>query len=1153
LTDRCLMMCRKLKRYSMVLNKFSTNGWLTSEFVPRVVLPAVCMLFLLSNCKPKETPLFERIKPEQSGISFQNNLTVTQEHNIYHDSNFYAGGGVGLGDISGNGLPDIYMVSNQGSNRLFLNKGDFNFEDVTEQAGVGGSKPWSTGVSFVDINGNGLLDIYVTNSGPGSGEDRMNELFINNGDMTFTEQARAFGIADSGYSIHAAFFDFDNDGDLDMYLVNNHAYQPISAYDLSVLDRRETDYRGGDRFYRNDGGVFTDITEEAGIYSSGFSFGLGASVGDLTRNGFMDIYVSNDFFERDYLYINNGDGTFSELIEEKLSSISTTSMGGDIADLDNDGFPEIFITDMLPKREKRLKMISDFIDWEQYQEEIELGYHRKFTRNTLQYNHSDGTFSEIGRYSGVEASDWSWGALVADFNLNGLRDIYVPNGFYKDVTDKDYMLNIRQQDVMRPDGQLDYVKLVELTPTTPILNYMFENLGGLQFASSATEWGLDIPGFSHGAAYGDLNGNGALDLVVNNVNMEMFIYRNRSSELYPGRSWLQIQLTGEGQNTLGVGAQVELVSGSQYWYAEQMPQRSFQSSMDPVLHVGLGEGVNVIDSLEVRWPDGRINLLTEVDTRQRIKIHQHEASGSQKKLQAPVQKRMSANTPLIRDITDQIGLDWSHSESGFDDFSIYPLLFEMRSAEGPPVCTGDLNGNGREDFFVGGARGKPGALFFQGAEGRFLHSNQPALETDSESEDTACLIFDADGNGNLTLYVASGSSEFMAGNPALADRLYRFNEDGMLVRDQDALPEFSGGNMPTGVVKAADVNGNGFMDLFVGIRMIPPGAGVAGGFGVPVSGYLLQNDGNGRFEDVTDELAPGLRADELKSAGLTSAEWGDLTGNGLPDLIVAGEWMPLTIFYNNNGELERANPEETGLADTRGWWKSLALADLTGNGLLDFVAGNHGLNSRFRASMQEPLQFWAGDFNNNGMIEHLIANYNDGGPYPVAQLNDLLYHITNLRGRVQGFEDYAERTVNDLFTQQELDRAHHYQAEMLESVIGWNDGNGSFQIEKLPDQAQWAPVYSILPADLNGSGTPEIMIGGNLDAVRPQAGPYDALFGLVLSPDSEGNYQTLKKQESGFFSDGEIRFMKPLKTDSRTIYIVSRNNRELQFFEVSGN
>ena len=1133
--------------------KSTDKGWFNIKPSIHILILAIFTLFFLTNCKPKEIPLFEKITPEQSGISFQNNLTVTQEHNIYHDSNFYAGGGVGLGDISGNGLPDIYMISNQGSNRLFLNKGDFVFEDITEQAGVGGSKPWSTGVSFVDINGNGLLDIYVTNSGPGSGEDRMNELFINNGDMTFTEQAEVFGIADSGYSIHAAFFDFDNDGDLDMYLVNNHAYQPIGAYDLSVLDREETDYRGGDRFYRNEGGVFTDITEESGIYSSGFSFGLGASVGDLTRNGFMDIYVSNDFFERDYLYINNGDGTFREVIEEKLSSISTTSMGGDIADLDNDGLPEIFITDMLPKREKRLKMISDFIDWEQYQEEIELGYHRKFTRNTLQYNHGDGIFSEIGRYAGVEASDWSWGALVADFNLNGLRDIYVPNGFYKDVTDKDYMLNIRQQDVMRPDGQLDYVKLVELTPTTPILNYMFENLGNLRFSSRAVEWGLDIPGFSHGAAYGDLNGNGALDLVVNNVNMEMFMYRNRSPERYPDRSWLQIRLIGEGENTFGVGAQVELVSGGQYWYVEQMPQRSFQSSMDPVLHIGLGERVSVIDSLEVRWPDGRISLLTGVDARQRIDIDQQNATENQKKLQSPAQKRLSGNTPLVQNITGQAAPDWQHSESEFDDFSMYPLLFEMRSSEGPALCTGDATGNGRDDFYAGGARGQAGALFLQDEEGRFSRNDQPALDADSESEDTDCIIFDADGSGQSALYVASGSSEFMAGNPALADRLYRLNEDGILERDQDALPELPGGNMPTGVVRAADVNGNGLMDLFVGVRMTPLGAGVAGGFGVPVSGFLMKNDGNGRFEDATDDFAPGLRADELKSAGISSAEWGDLTGNGLPDLMVAGEWMPLTIFFNNGGRLERADPQKTGLVDTRGWWKSLAFADLNGNGLLDFVAGNHGLNSRFRASREEPLQLWAGDFNNNGMIEHLIANYNNGGPYPVAQLNDLLYHITNLRGRVQGFEDYAERTVHELFTQPELENAYHYQVEILESVIGWNDGNGAFQIEELPDQAQWAPLYSILPADLNGSGAPEIMLGGNLNAVRPQAGPYDALFGLVLARNPEGNYQTLGMGESGFFSEGEIRSIQSLSAGSRTLYVVARNNRELQFFEINKN
>lgn len=1126
------------------MNRFLLNRILFSVSI----LLGILLLVVACTTGSEEVgeTLFESVPSSLSNINFSNDLTVTKEHNIYTDGNFYAGAGVGLGDISGNGLPDIYLVSNQESNSLYLNKGDFKFEDITDQAGVGGTKPWSTGVSFVDINGNGLLDIYVTNSSAERGDDRKNELFINNGDLTFTERAAEFGIADSGYSIHAAFFDYDNDGDLDMYLVNNYAAANVSRGALRVSDRERRNFEGGDRFYRNDGGVFTDITEEAGIYSSEVNFSLGASVGDLTRNGFMDIYVSNDFFERDYLYLNNGDGTFREVLEEKLSSISTTSMGGDIADLDNDGYPEIFVTDMLPSKEERIKTITDFIGWEQYLEEVELGYHRKFTRNTLQYNRGDGKFSEIGRYAGVEASDWSWGALIADFNLNGLRDIYVPNGFYRDVTNKDHLIELARGDLINEvvrDGQLDYVKLESLLPSTPTSNYLFENHGDLRFVSRATEWGLGHPGFSHGAAYGDLNGNGALDMVVNNVNMEVFLYRNWAPELFPERSWLQLNLQGETPNTVGVGAQVELVSGEHYWYVEQMPQRSFQSSMDPVLHVGLGEAVEVIDTLEVHWPDGRVSVLTDVNARQRVEIRQADAEeiGSAMQHSFP-------DEPLLSEVSDPIGLDWRHNESDFNDFSWFSLLFHMRSTEGPPVCSGDASGNGREEVYIGGAHGQAGVLFMESDEGRYVMTVQPALEEDRDSEDTDCLFFDSNGDGRLELVVASGSSEFTGGNRALADRLYRIGEAGELIRDEQALPRPSGGHVPTGVIRAADVDGDGYADLFIGPRLTPFGFGSASGYGVPVGGYLLRNDGSGRFEEVTDEWAPGLLAEELGTPGITAAVWGDLNGNGWKDLVVAGEWMPLTIFYNRQGRLERADLQETGLDTTHGWWHSLALADLNGNGRLDLVGGNHGLNSRFKASVEEPVEFWVDDFNRNGKLEHLFGIYNDGGPYPAAQLNDLLHELPHLRLNIPGFADYAEMTIAEIFPLEQLDEAVHYKAELLSSVIAWNNGDGSFDIEQLPFQAQLAPVYSILPYDLDGNGTPELLMGGNLDAVRPQAGPYDATFGIVLRQDSSGRYQWLDSQTSGFFIEGEIRSIHPVEHDGGTLFLVGLNNRDLQLF-----
>jgi enediyne biosynthesis protein E4 len=1114
------------------------------------------LLSMTIACRPAEEQqdtIFQLLPSSETNIHFSNDLVSDQQHNIYTDKDFYAGGGVGLADINNNGLLDIYLVSNQGSNRLYLNKGNFEFEDITEEAGVGGSKPWSTGVSFVDVNGNGYMDIYVTNSGSSNPEERKNELFINNGDLTFTESAAEYGLDDSGYSIHAAFFDYNKSGRLDMYLLNNYAEQPIGSYNLEEQNREEIVYEGGDRLYRNDDGNFTDVTVEAGIYSSGISFGLGVSVGDVNRNGWMDIYISNDFFERDYFYINNGDGTFSEVLEEKFSSISTTSMGGDIADLDNDGFPEIFVTDMLPESEERIKTITDFISWQEYQREVDLGYHRKFTRNTLQYNNGDGTFSEIGRYSGVDATDWSWGALMVDFNLSGYKDIFVANGFYKDVTGKDHMVEISRLDrseLVLPDGSLDYNKLVDLIPSTPIPNYLFENLGNMQFANRAEEWGVAQPGFSHGSAFGDLNGNGVPDLVVNNVNGEAFIYKNRVLELYPDRSWLQVVLEGKPPNTNGVGAKVEMTAVGKYWYLEQMPQRSFQSSMDPILHAGFGDGVEKVDTLQVVWPDGRISLLTDVDTRQKLNISQQDASNDiEPVILSPAKKKKLRSTPLLQDVTDQSGIDWTHSESDFNDFDVSPFLFHMRSSEGPPVCVADVTGNGLDDIFAGGAKGQPGALFIQYESGRFEKTEQPGLEADGESEDTACLFVDLNRDGTPELYVGSGSSEFQAGSSALADRLYRVTSNYQLTRLEGSLPRPSGGHKPTGVVTAADIDGDGYPEIFVGERMMPAGMGAQLGYGVPVGGYILKHAGAGQFEDVTDDLAPQLRPGQLKAAGITSAAWEDMNGNGMPDLVVVGEWMPITVFYNQNGQLVKNDAPDNGLSDKKGWWQKIAVADLNGNGRPDIVGGNFGLNTNFRTGPEGPLQMWADDFNRNGRVEQIFASYNQNeGPFPLALRQDLLHHFPQISSVIPSFEVYAGKTIQEVFPAEQLNRAAHYSVTELASIVAWNEGDGTYRVEQFPFRAQLTPMYGILPFEINSGELPVILSGGNLDRVRPQAGPYDAGYGAMLKMDQSGNYQDLPAGISGFFSDGEIRSIQLVRTGGEPLIVVGKNNSSLQFF-----
>jgi hypothetical protein len=596
---------------------------------------------------------------------------------------------------------------------------------------------------------------------------------------------------------------------------------------------------------------------------------------------------------------------------------------------------------------------------------------------------------------------------------------------------------------------------------------------------------------------------------------------------------------------------VELEAQGRRWYAEQMPQRGFQSSMDPTLHVGLGSGISTVDTLQVRWPDGRVSVQTDVEARQRLVVRQAEA-GDHAAL--AFKRSSSTNTgeagALLADITEGIGIDWKHEESSYDDFARSPLLFHMRSTEGPALCVGDVNGDRMDDVYVGGARDQPGVLFVQGRDGRFRRTHQPALENDRLAEDTDCEFFDADGDGIPELYVASGSSEFAAGSEQLADRLYRIGREGELVRLEDALPRLADGPTPTGVVRAADVDGDGDQDLFVGSRMAS--FGVDTGYGVPVGGFLFENDGAGRFEDATDRMAPHLRAQEFRAAGVTDAAWGDLNGDGTPDLLVAGEWIPLTVFFNRGGRLERADSKSVGLDGTRGWWQSLALADLNGDGVLDLVGGNHGLNSHFRAGRERPVEMWAGDFNRSGRIDQIFASHNDeGGPYPVALRHNLIHQLPYLTSRYPTFADYAGKTVMEIFSEDDLEEAEHYWADQLASVIGWNDGEGRFRIDPLPFGAQLAPVYAILAEDLDGDDVPEILVGGNLHAVRPQAGPYDAGYGTVLRQDTTGTYRTLSSQESGFFSPGEIRAIRSLQHNGQTLILVGRNDDHLQVFRVA--
>ncbi|MEL6192409.1 MAG: VCBS repeat-containing protein, partial [Bacteroidota bacterium] len=959
--------------------------------INKFFLPLFCLLFFVFQACETETsslnkPLFTKLNPKEHGIDFENNLTYDSEFNVYTYRNFYNGGGVALGDINKDGLTDIYFIGNMEDNKLYLNKGDFQFEDITESAGVACKNVWSTGASFADVNGDGFLDIYVCKSGNPEGENRHNELFINNGDLTFTEKAEEYGIADKGFSTHAAFFDMDKDGDLDCYLLNN-SFRPIGGFDLRKNQRNDRDPEGGNKLYKNEGGTFVDVSEEANIYGSIIGFGLGVTVGDLDRDGWQDIYVSNDFFERDYLYINQKDGTFKEVLEEQVREISAASMGADMADINNDGYPEIFVTDMLPEGDERMKTKTTFENWDKYQMNVKNGYYHQFTRNVLQLNNGNGTFSEIGRLAGVNATDWSWGALIIDLDNDGWKDIFVANGIYQDLTDQDfinYIANPRTvRKVIRKDS-VDFKHLIDVIPINPIPNYAFRNNRDLTFSNVADEWGLGTPGHSNGSVYGDLDNDGDLDMVINNVNSEPFLYRSEARQLLPNRHYLMFDLEGEGQNTYALGAQVSVYKGGKEYFMELMPMRGFESTIDHRLHIGLGE-VEEADSVIVKWPNDTRTLLTKVKTDQTLSLSQKDGKPYEKMAE-------KIGKTLLTDISESFPLQHAHQENSFIDFDRDRLIYHMLSSEGPHICKGDMNGDGLEDLYMVGSKDHAAALYLQTPNGGFTQANQALFEEEKASEETDCACFDADNDGDLDIYVTSGGNEYPSNAVALKDKLYFNQGDGTFEKSQQSLPTFQ--YESTSTVVPADYDKDGDMDLFVGVRLRPFF------YGVPANGYLLENDGTGNFNNITQTNAPGLSDIGM----VTDASWFDMDQDDDLDLIVVGDWMAITVFEQNEGKLTKV--ENSGLEKSNGFWNCLRPSDLDGDGDTDFIVGNHGLNTRFKATEDEPVSMLINDFDQNGSAEQVISVYNDGTSYPLALRHDLVMQMPILKKKYLKYESY---------------------------------------------------------------------------------------------------------------------------------------------------
>ena len=1064
------------------------------------------------------TGLFTLLPPSQTGVSFQNVLTEGLNTNILMYEYFYNGGGVAAGDFNGDGLIDLYFSANMGDNQLYLNEGDLRFREVTEAAGVGGRPgPWKTGVTAVDINGDARLDLYLCYSGALPADKRDNQLFINqgndaNGVPQFKEQAAAYGLASTAYSNQGYFFDYDRDGDLDMLLLNHNPKNlPILNESRTAQLLQQDDPEQGIRLFRQDDGRFQDVTVQAGISGTALTYGLGIGIADLDADGWPDFYVSNDYTVPDYLYHNNGDGTFSNQLPDRIRHNSQFSMGNDVGDVNNDGLTDIITLDMLPEDNRRQKLLMAPDNYAKFEQNVRNGFHYQFMRNMLQLNNGDGTFSEIGQWAGMSNTDWSWSALLADYDNDGWKDLYITNGYFRDYTNMDFIKYMNA--FVGERGRLqreDVLALIEEMPASNVNNYLFANTGEGTFANRTEAWGLARPSNSNGAAYADLDNDGDLDLVVNNINQPAFIYRNDGTG---ANQYLQFELAGNAPNTQGIGAQVRLWYAGQEQVLAQFPARGYLSTVSPVLHAGLGE-TKTLDSLEVIWPGGAREVRRAVATGQRLTLREADAQRTPGRGASPAQPLFAAvAAPLAHQ--DPARLPF------WQDFDRQPLLIRELSYAGPCMASGDVNGDGRPDVVIGGGQGQPLRLYVQRSDGRLVEQPVAAWAADAAAVDVALALFDANGDGALDLYAGSGGyHDLEPQDPRLVDRLYLNDGRGGFTRATEAIPAL---RVATGAVALGDADGDGDPDLFVGGRVTPGRYPEA-----PVS-YLLLNDGQGTFAESTAQLAP-----EMADLGMvTAAAWADLDRDGRQELVVAGEWMALKVFAAQ-GDLLRDRTGQYFDRPYRGWWNTLALADVNGDGYPDLVAGNHGTNSQVKASPEAPAELFYDDFDENGSVDPLLTTYIQGQRYPYLTRDELLEQLAYLRDRYTSYAAYADEGLEGVLGAEALKKAGHLTADHLETTLFLNEGGARFRAMPLPQPAQYAPVHVIAVWDADGDGHQDLLLCGNDHHYKLRLGQMDANYGVLLRGDGQGGFGYVPQPQAGFCLKGEVRSL--LRLDQTLLF-----------------